>query len=92
MNLELFAPEAQANLLPCDGIVEDYGLILRPEQSEKYLQYFLVNLAWQHDQVFLFGQHHITKRQVAGTVMKITSITIQVPLSRHMCGIRHYFV
>jgi len=65
MNFELFAPEAQANLLPCDGIVEDYGLILTPEQSEKYLQYFLSNLAWQHDRVFLFGQHHITKRQVA---------------------------
>ena len=40
MNFELFAPEAQDNLLPCDGIVEDYGLILTPEQSEKYLQYF----------------------------------------------------
>ncbi len=65
MTLNLFAPEPQANLLPCDGIVEDCGLILTSEQSEKYLQYFLSNLAWQHDEVILFGQHHITKRQVA---------------------------
>jgi len=65
MNLELFAPEAQANLLPCDGIVEDYGLILRPEQSEKYLQYFLANLAWQHDEVILYGQYYKTGRKVA---------------------------
>lgn len=65
MNFDLFAPEAQANVLPCDGIVEDYGLILTSEQSDKYFRYFLATLAWQHDEVILFGQHHKTGRQVA---------------------------
>lgn len=65
MNLELFEPEAQANLLPCDGVVQDFGLILTPEQSEQYLRYFLTRLAWQHDEVILHGQYYQTERKVA---------------------------
>lgn len=65
MNFELFTPEPQANLLPYDGVVEDFGLILTPEQSTQYFDYFLSHLAWQHDEVFLFGQHHQTERQIA---------------------------
>ena len=65
MNFELFEPEARANLLPCDGVVEDYGLILTPQQSEQYLQYFLAHLAWQHDEVVLYGKHYKTARKVA---------------------------
>lgn len=64
MTLDLFEPEPQANLLPFDGVVEDFGCILNPADSDKYLQYFLQTLAWQNDQVFLFGQHHITDRKV----------------------------
>lgn len=65
MNFELFEPEARANLLPCDGVVEDFGLILTAGQSEQYLQYFLTHLAWQHDEVVLYGQHYKTARKVA---------------------------
>ncbi|WP_313035704.1 alpha-ketoglutarate-dependent dioxygenase AlkB family protein [Acinetobacter sp.] len=65
MNFELFEPEARANLLPRDGIVQDYGLILTPQQSEQYLQYFLTHLAWQHDEVRLYGKHYKTARKVA---------------------------
>ena len=65
MNFELFAPEQNDNLLPYDGIVKDYGLILNDEQSQKYLHYFLQHLAWQHDEVFILGQHHQTERKVA---------------------------
>jgi alkylated DNA repair dioxygenase AlkB len=65
MNFELFEPEAQANLLPCDGVVQDFGLILTPEQSEQYLRYFLTRLAWQHDEVILHGQYYQTERKVA---------------------------
>lgn len=64
MNLELFQPEANVNLLPCDGVVENYGLILNEEDSQKYLSYFLRNLAWKNDEVFLHGQHYITDRKV----------------------------
>ncbi|WP_347456338.1 alpha-ketoglutarate-dependent dioxygenase AlkB [Acinetobacter thermotolerans] len=65
MILDLFAPELQSNLLPYDGIVKDYGLILTGEQSQKYLQYFLQHLAWEQDEVFLFGKHYVTARKIA---------------------------
>lgn len=64
MTFELFAPESQANILPYDGVVENFGLILTTEQSEKYLRYFLQHLAWQPDEVFLHGQHYVTERKV----------------------------
>lgn len=64
MNLELFEPEAKDNLLPCDGEVKDFGLILDHEQSQKYLVYFLQHLAWQHDEVYLHGQYYQTERKV----------------------------
>ena len=64
MNLDLFEPEAQDNLLPYDGVVKDFGLILDHEQSQKYLNYFLQHLAWQHDEVYLHGQYYKTERKV----------------------------
>ena len=65
MNLELFTPEPRDNILPYDGIVQDYGLVLSAEQSARYLQYFLQHLAWQADEGMLFGQYYRTQRQVA---------------------------
>lgn len=65
MNLSLFSPEARINLLPYDGVVEDLGLILTEQQSTQYLNYFLKHLSWQQDEVFLFGRHYQTARQVA---------------------------
>ena len=64
MNLDLFEPEAQDNLLPYDGVVKDFGLILDHEQSQKYLNYFLQHLAWQHDEVYLHGRYYKTERKV----------------------------
>jgi alkylated DNA repair dioxygenase AlkB len=64
MNFELFTPELQANLLPGDGVVEDFGLILSSEQSARYLHYFLAHMAWRPDQVTLFGRHYVTGRKV----------------------------
>ena len=65
MNLELFTPEPRDNILPYDGIVQDYGLVLSAEQSARYLRYFLQHLAWQPDEGMLFGQYYRTQRQVA---------------------------
>ncbi|MFC6051872.1 DNA methylase [Acinetobacter sp. Ac_877] len=64
MNFELFEPELSDNILPCDGVVKDFGLILNVEQSEKYLQYFLKQLNWQNDEVYLHGQYFKTDRKV----------------------------
>lgn len=65
MTLDLFAPEPQRNILPFDGDVEDFGLILSAQQAEQDLHYMLQHLAWQHDQAHLHGKHYITARQVA---------------------------
>lgn len=64
MTLDLFAPQPETNILPFDGVVENYGLILDQAQSQQYLQYFLSQLAWQHDEVRLFGKHYVTARKV----------------------------
>ena len=64
MTLDLFEPQPETNILPFDGVVENYGLILDQAQSQQYLQYFLSQLAWQHDEVRLFGKHYVTARQV----------------------------
>ena len=65
MTRSLFSPDPVANLLPYDGIVQDYGVVLGEEEADDYLQTFLTALAWQHDEVKLFGQYYRTARQVA---------------------------
>ena len=65
MTKDLFSAVPQANVLPFDGVVEDYGQILDDHQSQQYLQEFLAHLAWQADEVTIFGQHYITGRKVA---------------------------
>lgn len=64
MILDLFSPKPQVNLLPFDGQVQDLGLILTAEQSAKYLDYFLAHLAWQPDEVVLYGKRYVTERKV----------------------------
>lgn len=64
MNFELFDPMPCENLLPFDGDVEDFGLILDADQAQQYFDYFLKYLAWQHDEVILYGQYYQTARKV----------------------------
>jgi len=65
MNLELFAAQPRSNLLPYDGSVKDYGQILTETDATAYLQYFLQQLAWPHDEVILYGKHIRTSRMIA---------------------------
>ena len=64
MNLELFAPEACDNMLPYDGVVRDYGLILQADQAQQYFSELLADLAWQQDEVIVHGQYFKTERKV----------------------------
>lgn len=64
MNFELFAPETSENILPQDGIVQDFGLILNEDEAQQYFDYFYHHLAWQHDEVIIYGQHYKTDRKV----------------------------
>lgn len=64
MNLELFAPDSADNILPQDGIVQDFGLILNADEAQQYFNYFYPHLAWQHDEVMMYGQYFKTDRKV----------------------------
>lgn len=65
MNLDLFNPSPQVNLLPFEGWVQDYGLVLTEAEASDELAYYLTHLAWQPDEVILYGKHIRTRRQVA---------------------------
>lgn len=58
-------PYQQTNLLPYDGIVDDYGRILSEQEADDYLQLLLNTIQWEHDQVVVMGQTITTQRQVA---------------------------
>ncbi|ERL55729.1 MULTISPECIES: alpha-ketoglutarate-dependent dioxygenase AlkB family protein [Psychrobacter] len=59
---DLFAPAPTDNLLPYDGKVNDLGIII-DNPNEQYETLF-AELPWQSDIVTLFGQTHITTRQI----------------------------
>lgn len=60
--MTLFAPNPHENLLPYDGIVNDFGQIVA-HPNELYHS-LLTTLPWQSDIVTLFGKTHITRRQI----------------------------
>ena len=60
--MDLFTPHPTDNLLPCDGKVNDFGVVI--EDSDTLYQTLLHELPWQADIVTLFGKTHITKRQI----------------------------
>ncbi|WP_218689904.1 alpha-ketoglutarate-dependent dioxygenase AlkB [Psychrobacter sp. BF1] len=64
---DLFGNEATDNLLPFDGQLYDLGTLALDTvaASDKQLyQQLLATLPWQSDIVTLFGNTHITKRQI----------------------------
>ena len=64
---DLFAlpVDPSANLLPCDGIVNDYGQLLSACEADALFATLLAEVPWRHDEVRLFGRHITTARQVA---------------------------
>ena len=67
MTADLFgyAPDPHANLLPADGIVNDYGVIFSPAEADACLKTLLHDIPWQHDEALIYGKHITTARQVA---------------------------
>lgn len=53
------------NLLPFDGELYSYGKIYSEVQANANLNNLLQSIAWEHDQVRIFGKTHITARKVA---------------------------
>lgn len=61
----LVNPKTPPNLLPCDGIVEDYGTVVAPAQADAWLHALLAGVPWQHDEVMMYGRRIVTARQMA---------------------------
>ena len=59
---DLFAPTPTDNLLPCDGKVNDLGIVIDYPSTLYYA--LLTTLPWQSDIVTLFGKTHVTTRQI----------------------------
>ena len=64
MTLELFQLDKNTNILPSDGVVENYGVVLSAHQADQYFQDFLEHFSWENDEVYLYGKHFITERKV----------------------------
>jgi alkylated DNA repair dioxygenase AlkB len=65
MNLFSTEPAEAHNLLPQGGIVNYYGQIWSQQDSNRYLEDLLHNIAWKNDEAILYGKLFITKRKVA---------------------------
>ncbi|MEQ9425378.1 MAG: alpha-ketoglutarate-dependent dioxygenase AlkB [Cyclobacteriaceae bacterium] len=63
--MELFPTEQKVNLLPYDGEVIYLGKILNAEKSASSYRHMMNNIAWEHDEAYIFGKHFITKRKAA---------------------------
>lgn len=53
------------NLLPKNGIVNYYGILMSASDSDYYLERLLNNIKWKNDEVITFGKKIITKRKIA---------------------------
>jgi alkylated DNA repair dioxygenase AlkB len=63
--MELFQPDSSVNLLPHDGVVNYYGVVIDHKKADHYLQELLNNIEWKNDEAVIFGKHIITKRKAA---------------------------
>lgn len=53
------------NLLNKNGIAYYFSKILTGPEADRYFDKLLSSIAWQHDELILFGKRIITKREVA---------------------------
>ena len=67
MTLDLFPETANpdANLLPYDGIVSDFGRIFTAAEADRYFEILQRDIPWRHDEAVIYGKHIITAREVA---------------------------
>ena len=63
--MDLFNTDIEQNLLPFDGEVIDYGLVLNSKECQLYLNTLLNANFWSHDEIVMFGKKIITDRKIA---------------------------
>lgn len=63
--MNLFDSRPQDNLIPQDGILNDFGCILDAQEAQTWLQTLLQVVPWQADEVVVMGKRITTARKVA---------------------------
>jgi alkylated DNA repair dioxygenase AlkB len=65
-NTDLFSEQAHLlNLLPKDGVLNDYGRVMATEEGDNYFTELRGDVAWQPDSALLNGRLIKTAREVA---------------------------
>jgi alkylated DNA repair dioxygenase AlkB len=66
MTLHLFEENsADKNLLPFNGEAFYFKQLFSISESQHFLDKLTTEIAWEHDEIFMFGKKIITKRKVA---------------------------
>ncbi|AZJ35696.1 MULTISPECIES: alpha-ketoglutarate-dependent dioxygenase AlkB family protein [Tenacibaculum] len=65
--MDLFSQfdDTPKNLLPKDGTVNYYGIVLPKEEADYYYEALLNSIEWRNDEAIIFGKRMVTKRKVA---------------------------
>lgn len=65
--MDLFSSDTpqDSNILPYDGIVQYYGIVVAKAQADFYLNKLLTTIEWKNDEAVIFGKRIVTKRKVA---------------------------
>ena len=65
MPVDLFPANPDLNLLPCDGIVNDYGRVLSTLEADQFFSLLMHCVQWRNDEVVMYGKRIVTARKVA---------------------------
>lgn len=63
--MDLFSQDTIQNILPFDGKVLDFGLIMNQKECQLNFQTFLNANFWIHDEIVMFGKRIVTNRKIA---------------------------
>ena len=65
--MDLFSQfeDSPKNLLPKDGAVYYYGLVLSKAKADNFYNNLLNSISWRNDEAIIFGKRIVTKRKVA---------------------------
>lgn len=90
MSLLPFDPKE--NLLPYDGIVNDFGIMV--ENPKQLYDTLFKNLPWQSDIVTVYGKTHLTKRQVVWMGDQVSYCysghkRVSIPWSQEVFHVKH---
>ena len=61
----LFQADASENVLPKDGEVNYFGAIVSYEKANTFFLKLRDEIAWENDEIMMFGKRIVTKRKVA---------------------------